>query len=224
MFSSKRCGRSGYGGRRVIVNCILMLWLAAMPAAAQAATARILMLGDSITAGLGLAPDEALPARLEARLKADGYDVSVINAGVSGDTTAGGAARIDWVLSDHPQFALVELGANDALRGLDPGEAYKNLDRILAKLQAAGVKTLLLGMKAPGNWGRDYQQSFDPIYERLADKYHVPLYPFVLDGVALDPALNQPDGLHPNEKGVAMIVAKLAPAVENLLRGAGKES
>jgi len=182
------------------------------------------MLGDSITAGLGLAPEDAIPARLEARLKADGFDVAVINAGVSGDTTAGGAARIGWVLGDQPQFALVELGANDALRGLDPGEAEKNLDTILARLAAAKVKTLLIGMLAPGNWGHDYQLQFDAIYPHLAQKYHVPLYPFILDGVALDPALNQADGLHPNEKGVAVIVARLAPIVENLLKGANKES
>ncbi len=221
----RKCGRSGYGGQRLIVNCILAAFLAAAPvAAASAGALRILALGDSITAGYGLPPGDALPVRLEARLKADGFDAKVINAGVSGDTTAGGAARLDWVLADHPQFALVELGANDALRGLDPGEAYQNLDRILARLEAAKVKTLLIGMRAPGNWGRDYQQSFDAIFERLAEKYRVPLYPFVLDGVALDPALNQADGLHPNEKGVAIIVAHLAPAVESLLKGAHKES
>ncbi len=182
------------------------------------------MLGDSITAGFGLAPEDALPARLEARLKADGFDATVTNAGVSGDTTAGGAARLDWVLGDHPQFALVELGANDALRGLDPSEAEKNLDRILAGLAAAHVPTLLIGMRAPGNWGRDYQHDFDAIYPRLAEKYHVALYPFILDGVALDPALNQGDGLHPNAKGVAVVVERLAPAVERLLKGPGKDS
>jgi len=223
MSSSERCGRSGYGGPRILVNCILATFLAAAPIAADAAPLRILALGDSITAGYGLLPDQALPVRLEARLKADGFDATVINAGVSGDTTAGGAARLDWVLADHPQFALVELGANDALRGLDPGEAYRNLDRILAGLAKAHVRTLLIGMRAPGNWGRDYQQSFDAIYPRLADKYHVPLYAFILDGVALDPALNQGDGLHPNVPGVAVIVARLAPAVESLLKGAGKD-
>ncbi len=179
------------------------------------------MLGDSISAGFGLPPAEALPERLEARLKADGFDAEIVNAGVSGDTTAGGAARLDWVLGDHPQFALVELGANDALRGLDPAEAERNLDRILAGLAAAHVKVLLIGMRAPGNWGRDYQQAFDAIYPRLAKKYDVPLYPFILDGVALDPALNQADGLHPNARGVAIIVARLAPSIERLLKGAG---
>jgi acyl-CoA thioesterase I len=203
---------------------MLAAWLALAPFSARGATLRILMLGDSITAGYGLAPADALPARLEARLKADGFDASIVNAGVSGDTTAGGAARLDWVLADHPQFALVELGANDALRGLDPGEAAQNLDRILARLQTAQVKTLLIGMRAPGNWGRDYQRDFDAIYPRLAETYHVALYPFILDGVALDPALSQADGLHPNAKGVAVIVERLAPAVERLLKGAGTGS
>jgi acyl-CoA thioesterase I len=226
MSSSERCGRSGYGGRRILVNCICIIaaCLALAPGSARGAALRILMLGDSITAGYGVAPADALPARLEARLQADGFDASVSNAGVSGDTTAGGAARLDWVLADHPQFALVELGANDALRGLDPGEAATNLDRILARLQAANVKTLLIGMRAPGNWGRDYQQAFDAIFPRLAAKYHVALYPFILDGVALDPSLSQADGLHPNAQGVAVIVQRLAPAVESLLKGAGKDS
>ena len=194
---------------------------ALLAGAAQAGETRILALGDSLTAGYGLGPEDALPVRLEARLKADGFAVEIINGGVSGDTTAGGAARVAWALSDKPQYALVELGANDMLRGLDPAQAYANLDKILQKLDAAGVKALLIGMRAPTNWGHDYEQQFDAIYPKLAAKWHVPLYPFLLDGVALDPQLNQGDGLHPNPQGVALIVTRLAPPIEQWLR-AGK--
>jgi len=206
----------------VLVNCALALLLSL--GTAGAAPARVLALGDSITAGYGLAPDQALPVKLEARLKADGFDASVINGGVSGDTTAGGLARLDWALADHPRFAIVALGANDMLRGLDPGQAYDNLDKILAGLQKAGVKTLLVGMRAATNWGRDYQRDFDAIYPKLAAKYHVALYPFLLDGVALDPKLNQGDGLHPNAAGVAVMVGRMAPAVETLLKGGPSQS
>jgi len=182
------------------------------------------MLGDSITAGYGLAPEDALPARLEHRLRADGFDAAVINGGVSGDTTAGGLARLGWALGDKPRYALVALGANDALRGLDPQAAYDNLDKILTQLAGQGVKALLVGMRAPTNWGRDYETRFDAIYPKLAAEHHVPLYPFLLDGVALDPKLNQADGLHPNPAGVAVIVQRLAPAVEALLRGGAAQA
>lgn len=185
------------------------------------AAPKILALGDSLTAGYGVRPSESLPVRLEVRLKADGIAAQIVNAGVSGDTTAGGLARLDWALQEKPQFALVELGANDALRGLDPKAAYKNLDGILARLKSAGVKTLLIGMKAPANWGQDYQKEFDAIYPALADKYRVPLYPFILDGVALDPKLTQPDGLHPNPAGVDEMVRRMAPAVEALVKEGG---
>lgn len=212
----------GYGRRFVLVNgaaAALALILAPAPASAAAAT-RILMLGDSLTAGYGLPADDALPVRLQARLRADGIDADVINGGVSGDTTAG-RARLQWTMGDKPPpYVLLALGANDALRGLDPAEAYANLDAILTQLAAGGVKTLLIGMRAPANWGRDYEAAFDAIYPRLAAKWHVPLYPFLLDGVALDPTLNQGDGLHPNPAGVAVIVAHLAPAVERLVGAA----
>ncbi|HXQ52074.1 MAG TPA: arylesterase [Stellaceae bacterium] len=207
----------------MLVNCIVVAMVViSLSSSASAEPARILALGDSITAGYGLAPQEALPVKLEARLAADGFDAQVINAGVSGDTTAGGLSRLAWALGDKPLpgYAMVELGANDMLRGLDPKEAEANLDQILSRLTDAGVKTLLVGMRAPGNWGRDYQEAFDAIYPKLADKYRVPLYPFLLDGVALDPKLNQGDGLHPNADGVMVIVGRLAPMVESLLQGA----
>jgi len=191
--------------------------LVGVSAAAEAAPLKILAFGDSLTAGLGLAPGDSYPAKLQAALKAKGYDVTVINAGVSGDTSADGLARLDWALQDHPDYALVELGANDMLRGLDPGDARTNLDKILSSFAAAKVKVLLIGMQSSKNWGTDYKQRFDRIFPDLAAQYHVPLYPFFLDGVALDPKLNQPDMLHPTAAGVDVIVARTLPAVLGLL-------
>ena len=182
-----------------------------------AAAMRILAFGDSLSAGFGVAANQSFPAQLAARLKADGYQVIVDNGGVSGDTTADGLARFDWTMGDHPDVVLLEFGANDMLRGLDPKRAEANLDTMLGKLKAAKVKVLLLGMRASPNWGTDYQKAFDAIYPALAKKYDVPLYPFFLDGVVLDPTLNQPDGLHPNPAGVAAIASRVAPAVEQLL-------
>lgn len=183
---------------------------------AQAAP-RILALGDSLTAGFGLSPQESFPVRLQAKLNAAGVDAQVVNGGVSGDTSAGGLARLDWALADHPDMVLVELGANDALRGVDPRLTYANLDKILTRLKAAGAKIMLLGMRAPPNWGRDYQMQFDAIFPDLATKHHVPLYPFFLDGVALDPTLNQGDGLHPTARGADIIAERVAPLVARLL-------
>jgi len=226
--SASRLGRARtlrrYGHKRRLVNRLVSLAALAIllvgPGAA-AAPARILAFGDSLTAGLGLSPEQAFPARLQARLAADGVQVQVLNGGVSGDTTADGVARLDWALADHPDVVLVELGANDALRGIDPKLSYANLDRILARLKASGARVMLLGMAAPANWGRDYQQDFAAIYPALAAKYQVPLYPFFLDGVALDPRLNQPDGLHPNARGADIIAEKVAPHVARLLKAAG---
>ena len=184
---------------------------------AQAQPVTILALGDSLTAGYGVAPEDAYPAKLEAALKAKGYDVRIINSGVSGDTSAGGLARLDWALADHPDYALVELGANDALRGVEPADTRANLDRILTGLDQAKVKVLLMGMLAPNNWGVDYARSFEKIYPDLATQHHVALYPFFLDGVALDPKLNQQDMLHPTAAGVDVLVARTLPAVEQLL-------
>jgi acyl-CoA thioesterase I len=193
--------------------------LLAMTVPAVAAPPRILAFGDSLTAGYGLPADQAFPVRLQARLQADGRDVRIINGGVSGDTTAGGLSRLDWALGDKPDYVLVELGANDMLRGIDPKVTAANLDKILARLTADGTKVMLFGMRAAANWGDDYRRAFDAIYPALAEKYKVPLYPFFLDGVALDPSLTQPDGLHPNERGVAILVDRIAPSVERLLAG-----
>lgn len=204
---------SGYGLIVLLVNA------AAFPAAAE--TIRLLALGDSLTAGYGLAAEDSFPARLERALRQRGHDVRVINGGVSGDTSAGGLARLDWVLADKPHAAIVALGANDGLRGLDPETTHANLDAILTRLRAAGVRVLLAGMRAPPNLGRDYQREFDAVYTRLRDAHGVVFLPFFLDGVAARPELNQADGIHPNPRGVDVIVEAILPQVERLLAAAG---
>jgi acyl-CoA thioesterase-1 len=200
---------------------LLALCFTAMTAA-RAEPLRIAMLGDSLTAGFGLPPDQALPARLEKALKAAGRDVSVANHGVSGDTSAGGLSRLDWTLGDKPALLIVALGANDALRGLDPAQTEKNLDTIVTRARAAGVVVLLCGMKAPRNYGPEYTDKFDGLYTRLAARHGVALMPFLLDGVAMVPELNQPDGIHPNVKGVDVIVDHLAQSVTRVLDGMKK--
>ena len=175
------------------------------------------MLGDSLTAGYGLTQDAAFPARLQAQLQHRGHQVRVINAGVSGDTSAGGLARIDWTLAEKPELMIIELGANDALRGLDPLQTKQNLSAILSRLRAAGVQPLLAGMKAPRNLGESYYSKFDRLYVELALQHQVPLYPFFLAGVAGDPGLNQADGIHPTAAGVEVIVDGMLPLVTALL-------
>ncbi len=178
---------------------------------------RLLAFGDSLTAGYNLAAGDAFPAKLEGALRAKGYSVQVINGGVSGDTSAGGRARLDWALSDRPDFAIVELGANDALRGIDPKVTAANLDAILSRLRQRGVKVLLAGMLAPRNMGTDYVREFDAIYPRLAKAHGVPLYPFFLEGVAMRRELTLPDGMHPNAQGIDVVVRGILPAVEDLI-------
>jgi acyl-CoA thioesterase-1 len=201
--------------RRLAAAALLGALLA--PMAAQAAPIAVMAFGDSLFAGYGVQDADNIPTRLEKALKADGKDVKVINASISGDTTADGVARLDWSLADKPDLVLLELGANDALRGLDPDRAKENLDAILAKLKAKNIPVVLFGMIAPRNLGPAYGEKFDPIYKELADKYQVPLYPFILDGVALDPTLNQADGMHPNKDGVQVIVKRILPVVEKAL-------
>lgn len=179
---------------------------------------RILALGDSLTAGYGLTASAAFPARLEAKLRAMGHAVRVINGGVSGDTTAGGRARLDWVLNDRPRFAIVELGANDGLRGLDPAMTRANLDAIITRLKAARIAVLLTGMVAPPNMGREYEARFNAVFPALARKHDVAFYPFFLAGVALRPELKQHDGMHPNADGVTEIVDRITPYVVRLLK------
>lgn len=204
---------------RSCAAAIVGLALVAATSPAVAETTKILVLGDSLTSGFGLRSEESFPAKLEAKLGGGGLDVRVVNAGVAGDTTAGGLARLDWALADKPDLVILELGANDALRGIDPDRVRANLDKIIAKMQTSGAKLLLAGMRAPPNWGEEYQDKFDRIYPELARARDVPLYPFFLDGVATKPELNQPDGLHPNERGVAAVVDRIAPVVARLIGG-----
>lgn len=202
--------------KRRLVAALALAALAALwlPAGATVAEPlRILAFGDSLTHGYGLAAEDAFPAQLEAALEARGYAVTVLNGGNSGDTTASGRARLDWVLAERPDMAIVELGSNDGLRGLDPAETYKNLDAILARFRAEEVAVLLAGMLAPRNLGPEYTEAFDAVFPALAEQHDVAFYPFFLDGVALDPALNQPDGIHPNAAGVREIVERILPSV-----------
>jgi len=190
---------------------------------AEAKPITILALGDSLTAGFGLQPSDAFPVKLEAALRNKGHDVAVVNAGVSGDTALDGASRLDWALSEDVSAVIVELGANDALRGLPPGQAEQALDDILTRLKSRGLPVLLAGMRAPPNLGVEYQSAFDGMYQRLATKHGTLLYPFFLDGVAADVKLNQADGLHPNPAGVDIIVSRILPMVEELIgKAAGK--
>jgi len=184
---------------------------------AAARTLRLVALGDSLTAGYGLPPGKAFPDRLEAALRAKGFDVKVINAGVSGDTAADGLARYEWAVPRDADALIVELGANDMLRGQKPEATKATLAAILGKARAAHLPTLIAGIRAAPNLGPEYDRAFDAIYPALAEAYHVSLYPFFLDGVAGDPKLNQPDGLHPNAEGVEVIVQRILPAVEGLL-------
>jgi acyl-CoA thioesterase-1 len=201
-----------------LVKWVLLVALAmAVPAPAEAAAFRLLVLGDSIGAGYGLAPGQSFPARLAADLAAAGHPVEILDASISGDTTGGGLARIGDAIARHPDAALLELGANDTLRGIDPKITAANLDGILTRFAAAHVPVLILGMRGLGNWGHDYQAQFDAIYPRLAAAHHVALYPFLLDGVALDPKLNQPDLLHPNAAGAQEIARRIMPYVLRLV-------
>jgi acyl-CoA thioesterase-1 len=189
--------------------------VAASPAGAVEGP-RILALGDSLTAGYGLPPEQGFAAKLQAMLSRTG-PVTVIDAGISGDTSAAGLSLLDWEMPEKPDAALVELGANDMLRGVDPRSTRDNLAKILERLGAAHIPVLLCGMQASLNWGSDYKSRYDAIFASLAEQYHVALYPFFLDGVALDPKLLQPDGLHPNAAGVDVIVERILPSVAKLI-------
>lgn len=187
---------------------------------AAAAQVEIVAFGDSLTAGYGVGPGESFPEQLEAALRARGQDVTVANAGVSGDTASDGLARLEWSIPAEADIVIVELGSNDALRGIDPAVTRKALSEILAKLGGRGQSALLAGALAPPNLGDAYAEKFNPIYPELAAEHGVPLYRFFLDGVAADPKLNQPDGMHPNAEGVAKIVEAMLPDIEALVKKA----
>ena len=178
----------------------------------------ILAFGDSLTAGYGLGPADAYPTLLEQALRAKGFDVAVTNAGVSGETTTDGLARLDWLLEDPPDIVILEFGANDALRGLPPAQAEKNLEAMIRGFLDKNTRVLLTGMYAPPNFGPEYAKQFNGIYQRLADEFEVTLYPFFLKGVYGKPEYNQYDGLHPNAKGTRAITTNLLPHVEPLVR------
>jgi acyl-CoA thioesterase I len=213
------CRRRVHFGRAIVLLCgLLAIPVGVLPSASAAArTLQIVALGDSLTAGLGLPPGQSFPDVLQRSLKAKGYDVEIANAGVSGDTVADGLARLDWATPEGVDAAIVELGANDMLRGLDPAATKKSLSEILSRLQARHIPVLIAGMRAAPNLGPDYQKRFDAIYPDLAQQYGAALYPFFLDGVAADPKLNQKDGMHPTKEGVEVIVAGIMPAVEALI-------
>lgn len=197
---------------------VLLCTASALTQPALANAPRILLYGDSLLAGLGLPADQSFMGQLQAAMNARGVDADLVNASVSGDTTAGGLARLDWTLADRPDAVILGLGANDMLQGLPPAEARRNLEAIMARLDELDVPVLLLGMKANRGLGGDYVEQFDAIYPELAQEHGALLYPFFLEGVALNPELNQPDGLHPNADGVAVIVAGLMPAVKELVQ------
>lgn len=200
--------------------------LGAVPAAAQGkppAPVKLAILGDSLTAGFGLELDATFPVRLDHALKAKGLAVEVIDAGVSGDTASGGRDRLDWSIPEGTEAVIVELGANDALRGIDPAVTRAALEAILTRLKARNISVLLCGMLAPRNLGADYGARFDAIYPELAQRFGVALYPFFLEGVATDSVLNQRDGLHPTAAGVEAIVARILPKVEELVAEARRK-
>lgn len=199
-----------------VCNAVLISTMAAR-ANAGGDPIRIVALGDSLTAGYRLEPAEAFPVQLQAALKAKGYNVEVTNAGVSGDTAAAGLERFDWSVSEGTEAVIVELGANDALRGLDPKQTRTDLDAILTKLKARNLDVLFAGMLAPSNWGEAYRKSFDAIYPELAQSYGAVFYPFFLEGVVQNPKLNLDDGMHPTGEGIGIIVKRMLPKVEELI-------
>jgi acyl-CoA thioesterase-1 len=198
----------------------MVAMMTASPALAQAAPTgetrpiKLVVLGDSLSAGLGLSGQAAFPAQLQKALNDKGLDVEISNAGVSGDTASGGRDRLDWSVPDGTEGVIVELGANDALRGIDPKVTRQALSDILNRLKARGIAVMLCGMLAPPNYGSDYASQFNAIYPDLAKSFGIPLYPFFLDGVAADAKLNQADGMHPTAEGVDIIVHRILPTVQ----------
>lgn len=211
-------GHSGASRRRVLALMVAMTGILPSGLAGAAGRLRLVALGDSLSAGYLLPAGDAFPARLEAALRARGHDVSVENAGVSGDTATGGLDRLDWSVGEGTHGVILELGANDALRGIDPAITEKALDEIITRLKARRIGVLLAGMLAPRNNGRAYVEAFDGLYARLAAKHGIALYPFFLDGVMGHAAHVLPDQMHPNAAGVSVIVERILPSVEAFLK------
>lgn len=210
--------------RRIAAGVIVFLAICGAISSARAEPFKIVGFGDSLMAGFGLGLDEGFTDKLQAALRAKGHDVAVANAGVSGDTTSGGLARLDWSVPDGTQLVILELGANDMLRGVAPDITRKNLDEMLAKLKERKIAVLLAGMRAAPNLGADYQNAFDAIFPGLAKKYDIDLYPFFLDGVAGEPGMQLEDGLHPSVKGIDRMVERILPTVEKAIAAAPKAS
>jgi acyl-CoA thioesterase-1 len=214
-------GKTAYGAARGLVQGAALLFALLLASPVLAADKLVLAFGDSLTAGYGLPVAQAFPTRLEAALRRAGVAARVQNAGVSGDTSAAGRARLAWVLrasKGNPDLVIVELGANDMLRGLSPDQTRAHLDAILAELKRRRIPVLLAGMRAAPNMGRDYAKRFEAIYPDLARKYGVRLYPFFLSGVAAQRGLLQADGMHPNPRGVEIVVKGIAPVVAAMVR------
>ena len=224
IFLAKSWAKLDYTHRYNLFARVLKRWIVTAVTLLISSTAvssdtapRLMILGDSLTAGYGLPQNQAFPVQLEAALRARGNAVTVINAGVSGDTTAGGLARLDWALASKPTHVLVELGANDMLRAVDPDVTRKHLDAIIEKLKSRGIKVMLAGMYATPNLGKLYTDNFRALFTDLSQKHAVMLYPFFLSGVAAGPRLNLEDGMHPNGSGVAVIVERMLPSIEKFL-------
>jgi len=216
-------GPAARDAARPLLGILVVVWGFLMAGTmAEARSIRLVALGDSLTAGYQLAGKDAFPSVLEAALKAKGHDVVIENAGVSGDTTTGGLERLDWSVPAGTDGVILELGANDALRGLDPAIPEKALDQILTRLKARNIPVLIAGMHAPRNNGEIYAKAFDAIYPRLARKHGAMLYPFFLDGLQGDAKLNLADGIHPNPAGVRVIVERILPTVEAFLKSLPK--
>jgi acyl-CoA thioesterase-1 len=215
-----RTGQAARAFVAILAALVASLWFGSSPVVAQ--TIKIVALGDSLTAGFGLTASEAFPAQLEAALRKRGHDVSVVNAGVSGDTSAGGLARLDWSVPDGTDAVILVLGANDMLRGLDPAQTRKALDEAVKRLRARKIEVLIGGMRAAPNLGADYAAKFDSIYPELAKEHDALIYAFFLDGVAGERSLNLGDGIHPTAKGVSLVVERIIPSVESLIERAKK--
>lgn len=205
--------------RFILSSMLALLSMMAVALQARSDSLPLVGFGDSLMAGYGLNPGEGFPERLQAALKSKGHDVVIANAGVSGDTTSGGLARLDWSVPEGTRVVILELGANDMLRGVSPAIVEKNLDAMIARLKQRGIVVLLAGMRAAPNLGAEYQAAFDSIYPRLAERYGLELYPFFLDGVAGNPSLIQEDGLHPTAEGIDRMVARFMPTIEKVLSG-----